>query len=386
MKIQLSDNARHVMSIAQREARDLQHEYVGTEHILLALIVERPVTLTALGLTAEDVRREIEKHVLRGPAAIPPDVELPLTPRAKRIISLANLEAMAHSQNAIEPEHLLVGLIHESEGVAGLVMRGLGLDLAQVRRESLKLRLAQMRIAERAVRPVRAGTKCKRKMREELLAHLSHIFEEELSRLGDTQAALAEAARRFGDPAQLAAELQRALPASERRNYHVERWFGWRAPESVVRMMLRTSLLSCCIVVVAMGLPLLGGIAVMGWDYRDAVALRTFAALALVLPVVQFLIGVLYYKLRGSLWGAFGAKSSHLGGVAYAVLISAVVMAFGAAAIGIMNASLAPVGELFAPVIAASCVVGLFCFLLARFRGPLEISDTTWACLELDPA
>src|SRR5688572_6612171 len=232
MKNQLSDDARRLISIAHREARGLQHEYVGTEHILLALLVERPLTLTALGLTAEDVRREVEKLVLRGRAAIPPDVELPLTPRAKRVIDHAKLEAVAHSQNAIEPEHLLVGLIHESEGVAGQLMRGLGLDLAQVRRESLKLRLAQMRIVESAVRPVRVGTKCKRKMREELLAHLSHIFEEELSRLGDPQTALAEAARRFGDPAQLAAELQRALPASERRNYHVERWFGWRAPES----------------------------------------------------------------------------------------------------------------------------------------------------------
>src|SRR4051794_18844817 len=200
MTFPLTEPARTILSLAQREARQLNHEYVGTEHVLLALLVDRPLALAGLGVGTETVRDEITKLVSRGPAAVTP-AELPLTPRARRVLAHAETEARTLNQGAVEPDHLLLGLISEPDGVAGKVLRNLGLDLARVRSERLKVHLEQMRLVERVVRPVRAGIKHKRKMREELLAHLAGIYDEEQALLNDPPAALEAAARRLGDPA-----------------------------------------------------------------------------------------------------------------------------------------------------------------------------------------
>ena len=92
---------------------------------------------------------------------------------------------------------------------------------------------------ERVVRPIRAAGSHKARMREELLAHLTSLYEAELARLGDPAAARAEALRRFGDPADLTRELQAAVPVGHRVAYAFERWFGRRAPESAPRHLLR---------------------------------------------------------------------------------------------------------------------------------------------------
>src|SRR4051812_28893694 len=205
----LNEQAKHVLSVAAEEARALNHQYVGTEHILLGLMRDDSRVahvFTRLRLTPQSVRAEIQNVVHRGPVAISAD-ELPLTPRAKQVIQFAAEEAAVLSLSLVGPEQLLVGLVRESDGVAGLVMRNLGLTIQQVSTEAFKGRLQQMRIVERAVRPVRAGVKHKRKMREELLAHLGEIYQEELDRLHDSSAAMDASAARFGDSVELARDL-----------------------------------------------------------------------------------------------------------------------------------------------------------------------------------
>src|SRR5262245_35540347 len=90
-------------------------------------------------------------------------------------------------------------------------------------------------VVERAVRPVRAGARRKDRMREELLAHLTGIYDQEHARLGDERAALDKAIRRFGEPADLTRGLQESLTREDRLTFFVERWIGWRAKESGAR-------------------------------------------------------------------------------------------------------------------------------------------------------
>ncbi len=149
-----------------------------------------------------------------------PTTHLPLTPRAQRVIEIARQEATNLNQREVGTEHLMVALMLEPSGVAGQALRNLGLKLHLVAPEVLKIRIAQMKIVERAVRPVQASTARKRKMREELLAHLTEIFEEELASTRNPAAALDAAAKRFGDPSELAGELSSALPWMERVGFH----------------------------------------------------------------------------------------------------------------------------------------------------------------------
>src|SRR5947207_14893257 len=127
----LTAEARAVMTRAEQEARSLNHHYVGTEHILLALLHDESGAaariLKSFDVTAEKVRQEIERLVLRGPATVS-DVELPQTPRAKRAIQMAGEIAGDLQQSLVGSEHLLIGLLRESDGVAGLALRNLGLE------------------------------------------------------------------------------------------------------------------------------------------------------------------------------------------------------------------------------------------------------------------
>ena len=112
--------------------------------------------------------------------------EIPLTPRAKVAIEIAAEEARDANQKQVDAAHLLLGLLREPDGVAAKVLVGLGLDLIEVREAVLKIRHEQMKLVERTVRPVHASVARKRKMREELLAHLTGIYEEELTALGQS--------------------------------------------------------------------------------------------------------------------------------------------------------------------------------------------------------
>jgi ATP-dependent Clp protease ATP-binding subunit ClpC len=388
MKHEFSESSQKIMTLAQNEARQMNHDYVGTEHILLALLIERPGALSVLGVSAEAIRQEIDKLVTRG--TISPGVtRIPLTPRSQHVIDSARLQAFVVGQPRIEPEHLLIGLMQEPDGVAHRVMRNLGLDLRQVEEASLKVRLAQMRIVERVVRPVRTAMARKRKMREELLAHLSEIYEEEYLRWGDSDAALHEAAKRFGDPTQLSGELQDSLTSLEdRRNYFFERWFGRRPPETAVWMMLRVSFVSfLCSIVIAVFIPMfIEMIAVRGLHHLDAVAVRALISMAIFCPMGGFLVGVCYFKIRDSLFGVFGSRKSLRNGILLATLASLCVLLCIASAIALLNASFQVVHEVVVPMIAVSVFGGIICLILARSRGPQEIRDTVWACMDLKTA
>ena len=137
-----TERARKVIILAKEEARRFNHDYIGTEHILLGLIREgegvAAAVLQKMGVSLENIRLEIEKLVQPGPTTqIIGDI--PFTPRSKKALELAAEEARSLGHNYIGTEHLLLGLIREGEGVASQVLLNLGLDLNKVRNEIMGL-------------------------------------------------------------------------------------------------------------------------------------------------------------------------------------------------------------------------------------------------------
>ncbi|MDP2044071.1 MAG: ATP-dependent Clp protease ATP-binding subunit [Candidatus Omnitrophota bacterium] len=137
-----TERARKVIILAKEEARRFNHDYIGTEHILLGLIREgegvAAAVLQKLGISLENIRLEIEKLVQPGPTTqIIGDI--PFTPRAKKALELAAEEARSLGHNYIGTEHLLLGLIREGEGIASQVLLNLGMDLNSVRNEVMEL-------------------------------------------------------------------------------------------------------------------------------------------------------------------------------------------------------------------------------------------------------
>ncbi len=136
-----TDRARRVVVLAQEEARMLNHNYVGTEHILLGLIHEgagvAATALESLGVSLEAVRRQVEEIIGRGQQA--PSGHIPFTPRAKKVLELALREAQQLGHNYIGTEHILLGLIREGDGVAAQVLVKLGADLNRVRQQVIAL-------------------------------------------------------------------------------------------------------------------------------------------------------------------------------------------------------------------------------------------------------
>jgi ribosomal protein S18 acetylase RimI-like enzyme len=130
-----TDRARQVVVLAQEEARLLNHNYIGTEHLLLGLLHEgEGVAARALGalhIQLDDVRRDIRETIGQGQAA--PIGHIPFTPRAKKVLELSLREAMQLRHKSIGTEHILLGLIREGEGVAAQALHRLGADLDRVR-------------------------------------------------------------------------------------------------------------------------------------------------------------------------------------------------------------------------------------------------------------
>ncbi|MFH0771509.1 MAG: ATP-dependent Clp protease ATP-binding subunit [Candidatus Omnitrophota bacterium] len=137
-----TERARKVIILAKEEAKRFNHDYIGTEHILLGLIKEgegvAAAVLQNLGLGLESIRLEVEKLVQPGPPTVVSG-DIPFTPKAKKVIELATDEARNLGHNYIGTEHLLLGLIREGEGVASQVLANLGLDLNKVRQEVMSL-------------------------------------------------------------------------------------------------------------------------------------------------------------------------------------------------------------------------------------------------------
>ena len=136
-----TEKAIKVIMLAQEEARRLGHNFVGTEQILLGLIGEgtgvAAKTLKSMGVNLKDARVEVEKIIGRGSGFVA--VEIPFTPRAKRVLELSWDEARQFGHNYIGTEHLLLGLIREGEGVAARVLDNLGVDLSKVRQHIIRL-------------------------------------------------------------------------------------------------------------------------------------------------------------------------------------------------------------------------------------------------------
>jgi ATP-dependent Clp protease ATP-binding subunit ClpC len=136
-----SDRARRVVVLSQEEARLLNHNYIGTEHILLGLVHEdegvAARALRSLNVRLDAVRGEVEEII--GQGGSPPSDHIPFTPRAKKVLELSLREAIQLGHNYIGTEHILLGLVREGEGVACEVLVKLGADLPKVRARVLQL-------------------------------------------------------------------------------------------------------------------------------------------------------------------------------------------------------------------------------------------------------
>jgi ATP-dependent Clp protease ATP-binding subunit ClpC len=141
MTVRFTDRARRVVVQAQEEARTLNHNYVGTEHILLGLIHEGEgagaKALESLGISLDTVRQLVQEIIGQGQHA--PSGHIPFTPQAKKVLELALPESKALGHDYIGTEHILLGLIREGDGVAAQVLVKLGADLNRVRQQVIQL-------------------------------------------------------------------------------------------------------------------------------------------------------------------------------------------------------------------------------------------------------
>ncbi len=141
MFVRFTDRARQVVVLAQDEARTLNHNYIGTEHILLGLVREdggvAARALLALGISPQAVRQQVEEIIGRGQQA--PSGHLPFTPRAKKVLQLSREEALNLGHDYIGTEHILLGLIREGAGVAAQVLVRLGASGERVRAQVVRL-------------------------------------------------------------------------------------------------------------------------------------------------------------------------------------------------------------------------------------------------------
>jgi hypothetical protein len=385
----LTNQSRKVLALASRAARSLNHAYVGTEHILLGLIEERSAgvadVLATFQIDAKKILAEIEKLVTRGTQRVALQT-LPLTPRAKHAIDDAQNETRLMGEICVAPEHLFLGLINDPAGVACQVLLNLGIMPYDLRKEVFKVRIAQMKIVERIVRPVRASTPRKRKMREELLAHLSAIYDQELTKLHHPAAALEAAARRLGNPTELTFELEDALPYYERLSNFVERWFAWRAPESLARYAVRQGLLTFYILAIVFP-PLAAAIILRyGWIPDTKTFVRLLTSILLISPPTQFALCWSSLKMRDALWGVFGSRRSSVTVLMHGILIATIVTFsfFGFA--WAIEGNLANVLESPTLCILAGVAAAFTSYLIARFTGPATIGDTLWAMLDTEAA
>ncbi len=136
-----TERARQVVVLAQDEARELRHNYIGTEHLLLGLLREEEGlaarVLASLGITVEEVRAQLARIV--GPGDETTTGQIPFTPRAKKVLELALREALSLGHNYIGTEHILLGVVRENEGVGARILLSFGADAETVRNEIIRL-------------------------------------------------------------------------------------------------------------------------------------------------------------------------------------------------------------------------------------------------------
>lgn len=249
-----------------------------------------------------------------------------------------------------------------------------------------------MVLVERAVRPVAAGPKWKLRMREELLAHLDGVYQEELARLGDGTAARAEAVRRFGDPAALTADLQRSVSFRDRLDGRLDRLFGWRPGEPGALFAGRLAGLVAALIVLWLGAVLVATALRRPHDGSvpsAAQLIRLFGALLVFAPAAVFLLAVLFVRVRNSLHGAFGSRRSWRRAAGFAALSVVVLPVSGTAfyLIGLPGAAemvneLTTVRSLVFSI-AAYLTVPLILMWVAWKTGREAIRHAAWAALDV---
>lgn len=250
-----------------------------------------------------------------------------------------------------------------------------------------------MVLVERAVRPITAGPVHKLRMREELLAHLTGVYEQELARLGDDAAARAEAARRFGDPSELTRDLEQALTVRDRAVARIDGWFGWRPGEAPWRWALRLAGLVALIV-----LPVIvcGSVAAEVRRPDDpsvppaATLLRLWAAVLACSAAGVSLGALSAVKIRDALYGDAAARSpSRAAGYAALLALAAPTAAAAAALIGLAGqpgalAAAVPrdAGEWLINGLA-SLAFPLLAVQYARATAAVAARRTEWARLDI---
>src|SRR5213593_3645496 len=136
-----TERARQVVVLAQDEARTLNHNYIGTEHVLLGLLRQEEGVgarvLETLGVTLEDVRAQVARIVGEGEEVA--SGQIPFTPRAKKVLELALKEALSLGHNYIGTEHILLGLVRENEGVAARILLDFDADSEKIRNEVIRM-------------------------------------------------------------------------------------------------------------------------------------------------------------------------------------------------------------------------------------------------------
>jgi ATP-dependent Clp protease ATP-binding subunit ClpC len=171
-----TDRSRRIVVLAQEEARRLDHNWIGTEHILLGLIKEgdgvAARALESIGISLDAVRQKVEEIIGRGQQ--PPSGHIPFTPRAKKVLELALREALQLGDNYIGTEHILLGLVREGDGVAAQVLVTLGADQNRVRQEVIQL------VPARPADEPEAGVR----VRLELVEQRLTAVEQQVERLG----------------------------------------------------------------------------------------------------------------------------------------------------------------------------------------------------------
>jgi hypothetical protein len=239
-------------------------------------------------------------------------------------------------------------------------------------------------IVERAVRPVVASAGRKNRMREELLAHLTAIAEDELASHGDERRALQRATERFGSASTLSRDLQMSLPCRERWAAHIENTFARRSGQSAIRYALRLSvvllILDALLICTVFGLTALLSHRVESdiW-YR----LRIGTAFVLINSVDTVAIGLIYFELSGALCGGLGFERSPWRAVVWTLTVgligAASLPAFFLLGVGSLNDGLVHCYR-FVP---AAVVFALGLAVHARLRGPLEIRQSEWEQLDI---
>ena len=190
------------------------------------------------------------------------------------------------------------------------------------------VRTGLMVIVERAVRPVQATLDRKRKMREELLAHVNGVFDEELARRGDEAAALAEAERRFGDPSEIAAQLEATVPAYDRPFYQLEQMTRVRPGESLYRRAGRWALLIAALNATMTALGTLPVLLFAEERYRLPSMLALLVVITVGSAVLTVAFVLLTHSLRQALFGSAGVAFGRAAAAAVLSCLAPVVMIF----------------------------------------------------------